>query len=296
MHGLGDNLHQRALLKRWVQDFTVYLETSWVAVYHDFPTDRLRLLRKRSGLRTQAKNADREAAGFYTGPIPRFQANTRVWYPPESVRRNGAVLKAMCETVHVPYTTADFRMPVRPEWHDSAVRDIVTRAGERPILIYRPLVERTEWTGCPARNPDHVSYAALFDSVRDRFFVVSIADLEPGREWIAGLGCEADLYLHKGELPFESLAALTERAAMVFASPGFAIVLAQAVGTPSVCVYGGYEGNRTFDAGARFVPYLPISPVNPCACFTHGHDCDKRIDMPHAFRALDSFTMGVLAR
>ena len=65
-------------------------------------------------------------------------------------------------------------------------------------MVLRPLVERTEWRGCAARNPDPVAYAALYNSIRDRFFVVSLADLVPGvEEMVTDL--DADICLHKGE-------------------------------------------------------------------------------------------------
>ncbi len=98
-------------------------------------------------------------------------------------------------------------------------------------MVYRPLVERTEWNGCAARNPDHSAYAALFASIRDQFHVVSIADLVPNVEWISGARVEADQKFHAGELEFEALAGLFSIASLVFCSPGFAVILAQTVGT-----------------------------------------------------------------
>src|SRR3546814_2604756 len=85
--------------------------------------------------------------------------------------------------------------------------------------------------------------------------------------------------MHRGELDFETIAALTKKAGLMFSSPGFAVILAQSVGTPSVCVFGGYEAGYSFSAGAQWAPHLAIEPVNACDCFLHNHSCDKRIDL-----------------
>jgi predicted O-methyltransferase YrrM len=119
--------------------------------------------------------------------------------------------------------------------------------------------------------------------------VVSVADLEEGREWAVGDDIEADAVCHAGELDVETLAALTAEAALTFASPGFLTILAQAVGTPSVAVFGGFEDGRSFSGGARFAPHLAIDPVEPCACFRHDCPCDKRIDLAKAGKTLKAF-------
>lgn len=288
MHGLGDNLHQRAVIRHWMQTHEVWLETPWPSVYHDLVADGLRLAGKTSTLRTQRKNAEREAASFHATQLPSGQ-NVRVCYPAEDVRRLGSVLAAMLTAAGCEGAEADFRLPIRPEWLAEADRLIASLATDKPILIYRPLVERNEWGGCKARNPDREAYQALFEAIRARFFVVSVADLVDGVEWISSHEAGADVEYHGGELVFETLAALVSRAALVFAAPGFAVPLAQAVGTPVVAVFGGYESARSFSLGARFAPYLGIEPVTPCECFAHDHACDKRIDVPAATERLLRF-------
>ena len=163
-------------------------------------------------------------------------------------------------------------------------------ASGKNLAIIRPLVERTEWSGCKARNPDADAYLRLFDSaLRDRFFTVSIADLEDRREWLAGPAPECDLTLHRGELDFQQVAALTAAASVAYSSAGFAVVLAQAVGTPAVCVFGGYENSSSFSLGGQWSPYLGIDPIKPCEDFAHHHAHDKRIDVPAAQRRLGEF-------
>lgn len=287
MHGLGDNLHQRGFLPQLMENHTVYLESSWVVPYHDLVRRGLRVVRKMSSLRTQAANAVREAHLFYPRRPPLDVKTIGVWYRAPDVRRLGSVLATMCEAVKCDYAKADFRMPVPSAWITERLRGLNPRG--LPIMVYRPLVERREWGGCSSRNPDFASYAALYRSVRDKFFVVSIADLVPNLEWTVGEQVETDVQFHKGELPFEEIAALMSMASLVFCSPGFAVVLAQAVGTPVACVFGGYDSGPSFGGGARFSPYLPIEPMIPCQCFTHNHRCIKIIDMPLARARLLNF-------
>lgn len=290
MHGMGDCLHQRALVRQLMASRQVWLETPWPAIYHDLVDDGLKLVAKRSPLRTQAKNAAREADRYHAhrGFAPQ---TLKVRYSPAAVRARGSVLSAMLWQAGAAETGNDFRLPIREDWEARADALIASWGVDKPLMIYRPLVVRTEWGGCTSRNPDHAAYAELFRSIRDRFFVVSVADLAPGVEWAVGERVEADIELHAGELVFEELAALTSRAALTFAAPGFLTILAQAVGTPSVTVFGGYEDGRSFTAGAKWAPHLPIEPVRPCACFRHDHDCDKRIDLSAALPRLARFAL-----
>ena len=295
MQGLGDNLHQRAVVRAFLRDRDVCLKTSWPAVYHDLVGPRLQLIRSLSMLRTQAKNERREADRFFQGSAPANLPSMRVWYPPQAVRQHGAVLSAMLAQCGLPPDDNDFRLPVPAAWREAARAVLPARPAGRPILIYRPLVERREWGGCAARNPDHRAYGALYAALRDRFFVVSVADLVDGVEWMVGERVTADLELPRGELAFEALAGLFAQAAMVFAAPGFAVPLAQSVGTPVVCVFGGYENARSFSAGARFAPYLGLEPIAPCDCFAHHHACNKTIDLAASISKLSEFLDDVVA-
>lgn len=285
MHGLGDNLHQRAVLRLLLEQHDeIWLETSWPSVYHDMP--RVRCLAKGTKLRTQLANASREADRF-EATAPAIRARMRIWYTPNDVRSRGSVLAAMCRAANVNHDRADFRLPVPADWVAQARRIVGEPA--RPILVYRPLVERTEWGGCGARNPDRDAYAELFAAVRSQFHVISIADLVPQVEWMTSRPIVADAEFHRGELHFEALAGLFSIASLVWASPGFAVPLAQAVGTPVVCIFGGYESSRSFSSGARYSRYLGIDPIRPCECFQHHHACRKAIDLPAAARRIADF-------
>lgn len=275
-HGMGDCLHARAVIREFMKTREVWLETPWPSIYHDLVGPRLHLVTRGATLRTQAKNAAREAEAYRASPrCPAGAEELRVSYPPDVIRANrgnGGVLAAMSQVCGVP--VGDFRMPVPPVWSYG-----LTLPAGRPIVIFRPLMERSEWSGCRNRNPDPATYLDVLVRAREALpdaFVISIADLEPGKEWLVGPHPTVDLELHAGELDFQGVAALWSVASLVISSPGFGIVLAQAVETPCIVVFGGYEGSYSFDAGARVTPTHTVG--RGCDCFSHTHQCRRTSD------------------
>lgn len=277
MLGLGDNLHQRAVIRHLAQLHQVWLETPWPQVFHDLP---VRCVPRVSRLRTQTKNARRSQ--FASAP-PSGGLRQRIWYTHDGIRKHGGFLAAMCAEAGVP--KGDFSLPIPAVWHEQAQAWLDRWHPDRPLMLYRPLVERTEWVGCQARNPDPEAYAALARSVRDRFFCVSVADLAPRVEWTVSAPIGADVECHAGELPFEVLAALAARAGLVWCSPGFMLVLAQAVRAPLVGVFGGHEAPRFYDHGYSENLFIGRG----CDCFSKSHSCDKSIDLDAASARLETF-------
>ena len=289
---MGDVIHQRSIIRQYLaKGREVWLETPWPQVYHDLP---VKLVPKNTTLRTQVKNQQRERRSYQRlHHVPPSVERLGINYPPALVREHGSVLGAMSAVAKVP--VGDFRLPIPAAWREKADAWIRKWKPDKPLMIYRPLVERTEWGGCAARNPDVGHYDALYAQIRDAFFVVSVADLVPGKEWLAAeqMASTGDVQAHNGEMDFETLAALTEMASLVFCSPGFAAVLGQAVGTPTVVVSGGYEDGTSFSAGAKLTPTLAIAPIDACNCFRHNHDCPKEIDMDRAQALLRGFVGGI---
>jgi hypothetical protein len=264
----------------------VWLETPWPSVYWDLVERGLKLAPVRTPLRTQRANAEREVSKYHGATIPERISRHRIWYTHEHIRKAGGFLAAMCRNSGVP--TGDFSFPVPSDWIERAKAWLLQQGWHGgPLMLYRPLVDRTEWDGCRIRNPDGGAYVALARFVSPRFFVVSIADTVPQKEWITSESIGADVECHKGELPFEMLAALAKLSSLVFCSPGFALVLAQAVGAPLAAVFGGHECGRLYSHGSPLD--LLIDPIRPCECFRKDHPCDKRIDIEKAKAALEQF-------
>ncbi len=297
MHGMGDCIHQRAIIRQLMKTRSVTLETSWPSLYHDLIAEGLTVVRRPVGLRTQAKNAAREA-DKYSSRHFLTRATARMSYTGQQVLSapSKTILEVMCNVTGTNFAEADYRLPVPQEWF-GILSDVLGMGlapligAPKPLLVYRPLIARTEWRGSMARNADPAAYGELFNAIRDRFFVISVADLVPDVEWVVGPDAKADLSFHQGELVTEALAALFSLADLVFTSSGFAAVLGPAVGTPTISVVGGYEDYRCHDSGARFAPYLAIGPVAGCHCWTSQckRVCNKQIDIVAATNAIREF-------
>jgi ADP-heptose:LPS heptosyltransferase/predicted O-methyltransferase YrrM len=290
MHGLGDCIHERAAVRQLkARGRKIYLETVWPSVYRDLVDENLVLIPQVSSLRTQAANAKREAALYSDERPPPGTDLMSLGYHNLSALTRGTLLTTMTKACGCDPEKADFSLPIHPSWRRSAAALIKSWQPTKPLLIYRPLIERKEWEGCTARNPDHAAYATLFRSIADQFFIVSVADLMPGVEEIVGEQVPADVRLHHGEADVGTLAALMARAALVYSSPGFAMVMAMAVGTPLIGVFGGFENARIWTDSALYSPFLGINPIEPCICFRHDHACKKEIDIASALPEVRRF-------
>jgi hypothetical protein len=285
MHGLGDVIYSRAVIRQYLQRYSeIWLETPWPSIWHDIP--QLHLVNPRTNLRTQAKNVARAGVEFEVPPIN--IERKRLWYFSSEIREGkwNSLPNAMLGNMGCSIP-GDYRLPVPLSWRNGA-RALLPPI-DKPLLIYRPLTFRPEWKASGARNPEPEAYVNILSAVRDQFFVVSIADVEDGKEWFVGPQIKADLEFHRGELAVEEIAGMFAIADLVYAAPGFALALAQAVETPSIIIFGGHESSRAYRASATFAAALMIDPINPCDCFNDQHRCDKRIDVPDAKRLVEEF-------
>jgi ADP-heptose:LPS heptosyltransferase len=218
------------------------------------------------------------------------------------IRWHGSILAVQyaCAGLKMP-SNPDFSLPVPQAWRQMARRKLGNIS--KPLMVYRPPVLNNLFH-CEPRLPDVESYAALYKSIQARYHTVSIANLGDYGEHIVGPEMDADTKFHAGQLAFEELAGLFAEAKLAFTCAGYAPVLAQAVGTPTVIVYGGHEGFRTTNSvGAHLAPTLAIEAINQCEChgghYTHTraglvkpkrtHECPKEIDMPVALSRLEAF-------
>ncbi|WP_217577333.1 methyltransferase domain-containing protein [Mesorhizobium sp. GbtcB19] len=285
MYGMGDCLHQRAVVRELMKTHDVELQTFYTAMYHDLKAEGLKvtLVDGRLPPRIRDQGNDNRAARA------RINHSLRIGYDHAQTRKHGTLLAAMFGSAGLPVPERpDFSLPVKPEWR-AAARALVGDTGGRPLMIYRPIIINGTWP-CPSRSPDPAAYAALYQSIKDRFFTVSICDLTQKGEQIVGEEQPTDLKLHRGEADFETLAGLFAEASLVFGNAGFTPILAQAVGTPNIVVYGGNESFRyTNIVGAHLAPTLPIEPVKPCECFERHHNCDKTIDLEAALPKVEAF-------
>jgi len=303
MYGIGDCVHQRAVLKSLLPNYDIWLETCHAWIHLDLIEQYdVKLVLRQTRLWGHWQNIAREREqfpGIYrsVSSIPRTNRVIRNWYHKHEIDRYGSILDTMMRVAGLPSSVApDFTLPVRSEWRDEALRflEMTGYKFDRPLMVYRPVVYRREWPESKRRNPDWLSYASLYRVARQDFFVVSLAYLGPEEQIVGAVERDVDFTSHDGALSMAGMAALIAEADAVFCCAGNAPVLAQAVGTPSITVYGGRENyDTTQRAGAHLAPTLGIDPIVSCKC--HGvmkycpRNCNKTIDIPEASRRIREF-------
>jgi ADP-heptose:LPS heptosyltransferase len=190
----------------------------------------------------------------------------------------------MCDRCYTPL--GDFKFAPKPEWLEEADKLIASLHPSKPIMLYRPLVNNHGRRSVSSRNPDHSAYSQIFQSIRDRFHVISVC---------SGVGeaivhCDhADTFFNSGQISLELLTALIARANLVYTSAGMALVAASAIGTPVLAVHGGYEGSLNYRDTTVYGPSLLIDCANQCYCMSDNHPCDKSIDIPQAIDMAKTF-------
>lgn len=288
MYGIGDCIHQRAILRDAMMQTNepIVLETFYKAMYHDLIGEvsnlRLKLI---GGIPPRIRERERI---FRDARIPHDAKRSKITYDPIRIKLHGSIMAAQYASVGMQMPERpDFSIPVPYKWRDLA-REKVGHPN-KPLLVYRPIVLNNVWRA-ESRSPDPALYSTLFRTLRDRYHVVSVANIGNAGEHVVGENQDADVNFNRGELDFETMAGLFAEADLAFTCPGFAPVLSQAVGTRTVIVYGGNESYRTTNSvGAHLAPTLAIEPDRPCACHNKTHDCDKRITMPPAIARLEEF-------
>ena len=80
MYGIGDNLHQRAVLRELMRDFDVYLISCHFTLYWDLVRQGLKVIFKPTRLRAQAKTIERERQLFHKITVPLNGVRKKIWY------------------------------------------------------------------------------------------------------------------------------------------------------------------------------------------------------------------------
>jgi hypothetical protein len=304
MYGIGDCIFQRAVIRELMKTRTVVLETYYSDMYDDLVANGLKLnIVKDRGRIADSANRSLNQKGM--PPISAYRADQlKVSYTPQEILRCGSILAAMYDSVKLRMPAQpDFSIPIKQEWINAwqsflRERGIVT---DKPIAVYRPICLNTAWTA-PARAPDPIIYSTLFQTIKNKFFWVSIADLKDEKrtnkkEWIVGKHEKVDLHLEGGELDFKTLCGLFASSSMIYSNPGFVPVLAQALGTPVIVVYGANESFRTTNAvGKHLAKTLPIELDKPCEHHAQTCACLKTITVAPAKKKVLEFTESVLTK
>jgi len=260
MLGLGDSIYQRAFLKKFPG---AYVITPWPELYADLD---IKPVRPQTKLRTQAKNTARSRSKWHDAPAD--ARRIRVGYGARDLL-SGSILDAMRKQFGVSAGTMD--LPGMP----SPLRV------KKPFAIVRPVTERTEWHNS-ARSPlpEYVALAAK--ELRSRgYYVVSVADLQPGKEWLVGDPPDADLVLHAGQWSINHLLGAIQHASVVVGGVGWIVPACIATKTPLYVIHGGQGGHN--HRTKLTAPWMDLSKVGwaepkpMCMCTNMRHDCKKEI-------------------
>lgn len=253
MRGLGDAIYSRAFIKQLKG--SVCYETPWPELVADLPN--VQCARPVTNLRTQQKNIKRQAQWIKK---PRHGTQLNIAYGGEGI------LQGMTKAFRVAPGVMD--LPPLPDMFNDA----------HPYVVVRPVTLRTEWMAM-SRNPEpeYVAWASA-EAARRGYQVISVADLEFGKEFIVGEAPPAHLEYHQGQLDVMQLLALVASASAVIGGIGWIVPACIAAKVPAWIVCGGQGG---FNAPELICPpdtTVSFSvPDNFCRCKSKDHTCDKRI-------------------
>lgn len=273
LSGIGDALWTRGVVRETLKaGLEVDLDTPFEWVFWDF--------------------AGVPGFHFWRGDAtPALYGTRTATYLGSDMSGGATVYGAMCERCRVP--RGDFRMALKAEWLDAADAVLAQVRPRKPVMLVRPLLRNHGRRSVAARNPDHGAYAEVFAAIRERFHVISVADVRQSEDVVCAV--PADSAFHRGELPITTVAALMQRAALVYTNPGMALVLAASLGRPVIGVFGGYEDAHNYADTVVYGPSLLLDAVRPCRCMSDSHDCDKRMDVAGAVRRAREFCEGLKA-
>ena len=253
MMGLGDNIYSRAFVKNYPG---AYLETPWPELFSDLD---VKCVRPVTRLRTQAKNAGRP----------------HKWHKAPAISR----------TLSISYGGRPIIDGLRASFRCEPQEFDLPDFGPSPVkgryVVVRPVTVREEWRA-DSRNPLPEYVATAAQAAKDAGWkVVSVADLEDGKEWGVGDLPPADIQFHAGELAVEQLMALVQGAGGMIGGIGWVVPAAIATGVPTWVVCGGQGGfnhpNHITDPRIDLKKLEFAIPDRMCMCREKAHACDKRI-------------------
>lgn len=269
MDGLGDTIYSRPYAQALVEYAeTLFIETSWPQLFSDLPNVKFV---KPQGLALRVQRENVASWHDWHKPLLEYGKTIILSYGPAHLRE-GSIIERF-----------DTQLRIRNDrsWTLPAglanVPQLVT--GGRPLAIVRPVTARKEWLNL-ARNPRPVYVNEIARELLETHYVVSLASVAPGKEWLLGSAPPAHLQLHRGELSILQALELTRHADIVVGGVGWIVPAALATGTKTFIVLGGQGG---YNAPNKLVPPNTFNvgwaiPDNFCLCTQMQHTCDKTIE------------------
>jgi ADP-heptose:LPS heptosyltransferase len=185
-------------------------------------------------------------------------------------------------------TNFDFSFPLKPEWVEKADEVIAKlKTGGKKICVIRPPTIHKEWA-CYTRNPKPEYFQMLIDKYKDEYFFISVANNKADKEWpvkkLTGINKRFD----NGELLLTTLFGLIKRADMVITPPDLFSVLAIAMRTKCLCIFGGCtKPGIVFGENMGLQNFEIVAPDPFCNCMRMEHDCNKEIPPEKIIKGLE---------
>ena len=273
MKGLGDNIFQRHIIKALVNSGNkVWINTPWPELYKDL--GNVRFVRRETELRTQKKNMERVPQETWVSSYPPDCRIINLHYGIRDLK-NGSIIKSMESKAGFRFSSTDFDLPSY-----GGLPTSIENNG-KPVALIRPVTLRKEWSNS-ARGPLPEYVKTVSEILLKRgYWVVSVADLEAGKEWIVGDDPPASQKFYNGELGISDLMGLVEESNMVVGGVGWIVPACIALKTPLFCILGGQGGHNApgviTDKRMDLSNIRFATPDRYCKCTSMTHNCDKRI-------------------
>lgn len=271
MQGFGDCIMQRPIIRAAASRGPVQLMTPWPELYQDL--EGVDLVRWGSKLRTQARH-ERETSFRWAGR--RGNPTVTLGYSTKLLEGGRSIIEAMESKLPIGDAPFIWDLPVA-----GRIPKLIT--GGRPIAVVRPVTERAEWHNA-SRSPLPEYIAQIAARLGRTHFVVVVADLEPGKEWLVGEMPIADVAFMYGQIRPMDLLELVRAADVVVGGVGWIVPAALALQTRAFIVLGGNGGHngipQLIDRRADASRMGFAVPTAFCECVDKHHPCDKRIDRP----------------
>ena len=303
-YGFGDNLNQRPVIKDLADKYkTVYLKTPIPEFYWDIPnvkfiypddvgagaghrTPSKHLARVPKGLFIKKPDGIPEIIGMhrlvradqYNGTYKCFIEKQGTSQEIPEPKERVSIFEDIRRRAEIPKEKYSFMLPVKNEWKAAAqtILGSLDLKGKK-VCIVRPPTIRKEWT-CGSRNPKPEYMQLLIDKYGDKYFFISVADLDGKDEVMDGRLMGIDAEFNHGELPMTTILGLMKIADIVITGPGIGAQASAAVRAKAFVILGGHAGPDFILDPAMGLDNLEYVAPNPfCNCFLMTHDCNKEI-------------------
>jgi len=301
LHGIGDHVYERPLIKALAEREELYIESPLPFMLSGI--ENVKFLRTETPWRTQQKQRLIEenfiSIEYSQLPEEAFQQITyppiRPGYPRPNFNRIQRVVRPELE-IRFGYGPDNYSRwnliqclerqakVTLSEPIDFAMPDFgpcPVDTGGKKLAIVRPPTDRAEWH-TPSRQclPQYTNRACQMLKAAG-YYTVSVADCVQGKEWLVGDAPEADLILHSGELSLVKLMALCQHADVIVGGVCWIVPAGIAFKRNTFIIAGGRLGYdsqfKITDMRMDLEKFTMVHPDPMCQCFEAKHNCYKTI-------------------